>query len=129
MNPYWNADYAKVHFTFKPKDGIPYDQGELVIIGQLTNDGEDQDAVMQYNSDKGAYEATLLLKQGYYDYQYALRQNIYGHTILNTTITEQDSWETENNYMILVYYRELGGRSDQLLAVRQINSQFNRTMQ
>lgn len=129
LNPYWNADYAKVHFTFKPSGGIPYTQGELVIIGQLSNGGDDKESIMSYNRENGSYETTLFLKQGYYDYQYAVRQYTNGHYQLNTSIPEQDAWETENNYMILVYYRELGGRSDQLLGIRQINSQFNRGMQ
>ncbi len=129
LNPYWNADYAKIHFTFRPPEGIPYSQGDLLIVGQLTNDGEDKEAVMQYNKESRAYETTLVLKQGYYDYQYAIKQYSNGGYMLNTSIPEQDVWETENNYMVLVYYRDLGGRYDQLLAIRQINSQFNRSMQ
>lgn len=129
LNPYWNADYAKVHFTFRPKDGLSLAQSELYVIGGLTNYGEDEDAKMEFNADKGVYETTLYLKQGYYDYIYAIRQTENGQISYNTTLTEQDAWETENVYMVLVYYRDLGGRSDQLLAIRQINSQFNRTMQ
>jgi hypothetical protein len=129
LNPFWNADYAKVHFTFKPKDGIAYPQGELIILGMLSNYGEDKEATMTFNAEKGVYEATLLLKQGYYDYQYAIRQQVNGKLTLQSTTPEQDAWETENFYTVLVYYRELGGRADQLLAIRQINSQFNRTLQ
>jgi hypothetical protein len=101
----------------------------LYIIGRLTNYGDDKDAKMEFNAEKGVYESNLFLKQGYYDYQYAVRQMINGKVSFNSSIIEQDAWETENNYMVLVYYRELGGRSDQLLAIRQINSQFNRTLQ
>ncbi len=129
LNPFWNADYAKVHFTFRPKDGLALAQGDLYIIGRLTNYGDDKDAKMEFNAEKGVYESNLFLKQGYYDYEYAVRQMINGKVSYNSSIIEQDAWETENNYMVLVYYRELGGRSDQLLAIRQINSQFNRTLQ
>jgi hypothetical protein len=129
LNPFWNADYAKVHFTFRPKDGLALAQGDLYIVGRLTNYGEDRDAKMDFNAEKGVYEASLFLKQGYYDYEYAVRQIVNGKTLYNSSITEQDAWETENTYMVLVYYRELGGRADQLLAIRQISSQFNRTLQ
>ena len=129
LNPFWNADYAKVHFTFRPKDGLPFSQGEVYVLGRLTNDGDDKEAKMEFNAERGTYETTLFLKQGYYDYQYGVRQLINGQSVFNSSLTEQDAWETENTYTVLVYYRELGGRSDQLLAIRQINSQFNRTLQ
>ncbi|MEY3563722.1 MAG: hypothetical protein RLZZ294_1728 [Bacteroidota bacterium] len=128
LNPFWNADYAHVYFTFKPKDGLGYPKGDLVIFGQLSNYGDDPDALMTFNADKGIYEGSMLLKQGYYDYQYAIRTEENGKKVYNSTIPEQDAWETENSYMVLVYYRELGGRADQLIAVRQINSQFNRSL-
>jgi hypothetical protein len=128
LNPYWNADYARVYFRFRPKDGLAYAKGDLVIFGQLSNYGDDAEAVMKFNPDKGTYEGSMMLKQGYYDYQYAIRTPENGKMQFNSTLPEQDAWETENNYMVLVYYRELGGRADQLIAIRQINSQFNRSL-
>jgi hypothetical protein len=70
------------------------------------------------------YETDLKLKQGYYDYIYALRDPRGGP--FETDQTEGNSWETENRYVILVYYRELGGRYDQLLGINMANSVFNR---
>lgn len=126
INPMWNADYARVHFSFKPPNGQPYTNGELIIMGELTNYGKDREAVMHFNHENGTYEGELFLKQGYYDYQYALRTYANGKIEISSNQTEQNTWETENNYMILVYYRQLGGRYDELIGVRQINSQFNK---
>ncbi|MEY3187462.1 MAG: hypothetical protein RL675_1292, partial [Bacteroidota bacterium] len=39
INPYWNADYAKVHFSFKAPGGLSYPNADLVIMGELTNYG------------------------------------------------------------------------------------------
>jgi len=128
LNPFWNADYARIHFAFRPKDGLAYAKGDLVVFGELSNYGKDADAVLKFNADKGIYEGSMLLKQGYYDYQYAVRTTDNGQMLYNSLLPEQDAWETENNYMVLVYYRELGGRADQLIALRQINSQFNRSL-
>jgi len=128
LNPFWNADYARIHFTFKPKDGLAYAKGDLVVFGELSDYGKQADAVMKFNADRGVYEGSMLLKQGYYDYQYAIRTAENGQLLFNSMLPEQDAWETENNYMVLVYYRELGGRVDQLIALRQINSQFNRSL-
>lgn len=128
LNPFWNADYARIHFTFRPKDGLAYAKGDLVVFGELSNYGKDADAIMKFNPDRGVYEGSMFLKQGYYDYQYAVRTAENGQLLYNSMQTEQDAWETENSYMVLVYYRELGGRADQLIALRQINSQFNRSL-
>ncbi|MBM3445207.1 MAG: DUF5103 domain-containing protein [Bacteroidetes bacterium] len=128
LNPFWNADYARIHFTFKPKDGLAYAKGDLVVFGELSDYGKQADAVMKFNADRGVYEGSMFLKQGYYDYQYAIRTAENGQLLFNSMLPEQDAWETENNYMVLVYYRELGGRVDQLIALRQINSQFNRSL-
>jgi hypothetical protein len=128
INPFWNADYAKVHFQFKPPGGLFYPNADLVIMGELTNYGKDPAAKMVFNPDLGVYETSLFLKQGYYDYQYALNQYADGREVYDATLTEQNAWETENQYLILVYYRPLGGRYDELVAVRQINSQFNSSL-
>ena len=37
-------------------------------------------------------------------------------------VTEGNLWETENEYMIIVYYRELAGRADRLIGVARLNS-------
>jgi UDP-N-acetyl-D-mannosaminuronate dehydrogenase len=103
-----------------------FENPDLIIMGEITNYGKDPDALMQFNPDKGCYEVTLLLKQGYYDYQYVLRTIQNGKLIYQSTFTEQDTWETENNYLVLVYFRSLGGRYDELIGIRQFNSQFNK---
>ena len=128
INPLWNADYASVHFSFKPPGGQPYRNAQLIIMGELSNHGKDPDATMVFNNETGMYEASMFLKQGYYDYQYAIKQKVKGRDQFSTTLTENDTWETENTYMVLVYFRPLGGRYDELIGIRQFNSQFNREL-
>ena len=126
INPLWNADYSKVHFTYKPPGAVPLHDQDIVVFGELTNYGKDADAKMTFNEGKGVYETDLFLKQGYYDYQYATKAQLNGKSQFVLSNIESDTWETENSYMVLVYYRPLGGRYDELYAVRQVNSQFNR---
>lgn len=128
INPLWNADYANVHFSFRPPNGMPYPNADLVIMGELSNYGKDPSAIMQFNSTLGVYEAAMFLKQGYYDYQYALKKYSGTKDEYNSLLTEENAWETENQYLILVYFRPLGGRYDELVAVRQISSQFNSSL-
>lgn len=125
VNPYWQGDYAAVHFTYAPPDNIPYRQ-DLYLVGQITNYGKDPEAKMSWNESQGVYQTTLWLKQGYYDYIYALEEKRNGRTVFTTDQTEGNIWESENEYMILVYYRELGGRYDQLVNITTLNSMTNR---
>jgi hypothetical protein len=97
-------------------------------LGELSNYGKDPDATMTFNNETGMYEASMFLKQGYYDYQYAIREKTDAREKFSTSLIENDTWETENIYMVLVYFRPLGGRYDELIGIRQFNSQFNRAL-
>jgi hypothetical protein len=79
---------------------------------------------MQFDPVSGTYITSMLLKQGYYDYCYATRDSRRTEGPFSLDQTESNSWETENSYLVLVYYRELGGRYDQLLGVSQVSSMF-----
>ncbi|MFO7721783.1 MAG: DUF5103 domain-containing protein, partial [Bacteroidales bacterium] len=67
-NQYTEADYAWVHFTFPYQS--PSDQGAIYLFGALTNWQFLPEAKMVYNATRNTYEASLYLKQGYYNYHY-----------------------------------------------------------
>jgi hypothetical protein len=77
---------------------------------------------MVYNTETGAYERSLFLKQGYYDYCYATIDRNDKKRLPSFDFTEGNYWETENNYTILVYYRQLAGRADELVGIATVNS-------
>ena len=118
-------DYAQVQFTYIPKDNIPYLDQKLFIIGAITNNVMDQNAEMQFDVKQGVYQKTLLLKQGYYSYNYILRDRNVPYDLDDFTETEGNHFETENSYTILVYYRAPGSLNDQLLGFTSINSTQN----
>ena len=124
VNPYWNAEYGMVHFRFRPPNGTPYPGKDLYLFGEMTAYGRAAEAKMQFNAAEGYYETRLLLKQGYYDYIYTTRDRDRPTGPYLSDETENNSWETENVYTVLVYYRELGGRYDQLLGISRVSSQF-----
>ncbi|HEY8388744.1 MAG TPA: DUF5103 domain-containing protein [Parasegetibacter sp.] len=126
INPYWQGDYARVHFSYFPPGNIPYNGKELIVFGELTDYGSNPAAKMTFNADRGAYEASLFLKQGYYDYSYALVDPDDKNATGDLMITEGNNWETENTYTILVYYRPLGGRADELIGYTRVSSLFRR---
>lgn len=123
-NPYWQADYATVTFRFKPPSLMAYKEKELYLFGECTNYELTPAYRLQYNDTSGYYETSQFLKQGFYDYIYLLKDLRTGQ--ISHAETEGNWWETENNYTILIYYRPLGGRADELISVNQINSLANR---
>lgn len=120
INPLWEADYAKVKFRFATPDGHAIPGRDLYVFGEISDYGRDPLSKMTYNADLGMYEATLWLKQGYYDYIYALKTP--NSEVFSSDPTEGNFWEAEDTYMVLVYFRELGGRYDQLLGITRVSS-------
>jgi hypothetical protein len=122
VNPFWQTDYASVYFSFMPPDRVPYANKDIFLFGELTNYNLDDSAKMTFNNDKGMYEKTLFLKQGYYNYSYmTIDQNDKKRTP-SFEVTEGNYWETENMYTILVYFRALAGRADELIGITNISS-------
>ncbi len=123
-NPYWQGDYATVWFRYITPDTREIADKDVYLFGELTNYDLSDANKMMYNTETGLYENKQLLKQGLYDYIYITKDKHTGQ--LSTEITEGNWWEAENNYTILVYYRQLGSRADELIGVTQINSLANR---
>ena len=73
---------------------------------------------MEYNSLDKAYQATVLLKMGAYDYQYLWVED--GEKAAQTKPAEGDWYETKNEYLILLYYRQRGSRYDRLISTLSI---------
>ena len=112
------ADYCYVHF-FLPYDDVLTD-GNLYVFGAYNGWRCNQDNLMKYNEKRFGYEGTLLLKQGYYNYEYAYMKD--GATAADNTLIEGMHYETENDYTIYVYHRQQRTFYDQLIGVKRFNS-------
>jgi hypothetical protein len=124
-NPFWQGDYATVHFSYFPPGNKAIEGQELYLFGEFTNYAADTTGRMTFNKDRGAYEKTLFLKQGYYNYTYAtLPMNKKGYP--DFSLSEGNYWATENAYVILVYYRPFGARADELIGFTTLNSVFQK---
>jgi len=122
INPFWEADYATVNFTFVPPGNVPYPDKDVYLFGELSNYGMDESSKMKFNEATGNYETSLFLKQGYYDYSYITTNQNDRYPTASFQFTEGNYWEAENNYTILVYFQGLGDRADQLVGITRINS-------
>jgi hypothetical protein len=124
FNPYWQSDYALVHFTYIPPGKQPYGGKNVYLYGELTNYTPGDSSKMIFNPDRGAYEKTLFLKQGYYNYSYVTLPDKGGPENISFENTEGNYWGTENSYMVLVYYRAFGDRADELIGYTTLSSLF-----
>ena len=64
------------------------------------------------------YEGTMLLKEGYYNYQYMYIPS--GSTEGSLSQIEGSFYQTENEYTVLVYYTQKGSRYDRLVGYRNL---------
>jgi hypothetical protein len=112
------ADYVEVHFS------LPYPEkrqgGEFYIFGGLTGFGIVPQARMAYNDETASYECKMLLKQGYYNYQHAFVDENLGRPVFN--LTDGNHYETENDYYIFVYFKDIRERFERLVGLEIVNS-------
>lgn len=125
INPWWQGDYAKVKFTFVPEGNQPYPDKQVYIAGEMTGYKYNDSTRMEYIAEKGVYEKELLLKQGYYSYTYVTKEA--RSNVASVEQTDGNYLDTENAYTILVYYRSISGRHDELIGAATINSVNNRS--
>jgi hypothetical protein len=107
-----------VHFSLNALKNLP--EGGIYIFGALSDWKCLPQNKMLYNPDTNSYEGTLLLKQGFYDYQYVFIPK--DSNKIDNSMIEGSHVETENDYQILVYYHGFSSRYDRLVGYQRINS-------
>ncbi len=110
------CDYIFVHFTLEMEAQLV--GGSVNVFGALTDWNANKSNEMTWNYETAAYELTLLLKQGYYNYNYVYVPD--GSKQAEDDVLEGTHVETENEYQILVYYKGISGRYDQLVGYQVI---------
>lgn len=117
-NPDTDADYFYVYFTLPSPTIIA--GGKMYVSGALNNWNFDSNNVMTYSPERQAYECTMLLKQGWYDYEYVFRRDGSNNSV--ATYFEGSHFETENDYTVIVYYRNPFERYDRVIGVQTANT-------
>ena len=111
------ADYAFVHFTL-PVDHISY--GDLYILGGVSDWELKEDFKLEYNNEQKQYKGSVYLKQGYYNYHYAL--NDISTDRVDISFIEGTHYQTRNDYYVYVYYRSVGDRYDRFVGFLKTSS-------
>lgn len=116
------GNYVDVYFSLATPSSIP--GKEVCVTGGFSNWKCYEENIMEYNETMGGYFGRLLLKQGYYDYAFALFEDPSSSESPDFTTLEGDWYETQNEYTILIYYRPFGGRFDRLIGASTFASGF-----
>ena len=112
------ADYAWVYFSLSaPSFRLDKD---IYINGMFNNYALTPENKMEYNEKKNLYEKALLIKQGFTNYQYVVADT-KGKIDPENSI-DGNFFQTENEYEIIVYYRENTQRYDRVIGFVAINS-------
>jgi len=119
-NAEFEADYVNIHFYLQKPQAFDL-ENKIYVVGDFNNYQISDEYLMEYNSRYNLFELVLKLKQGFYNYKYITvnqeKKIIHGEISGNFD-------ETENEYNVIVYYRNYGERFDRVVGVGKGLSQF-----
>ncbi len=106
------ADYTMMHFSLLYPELL--DGKSIYVYGNFNNYALDNMNKMIYNPEAEVYQTSFKLKQGFYNYKYVV---VDDKGTLDEGAISGNFYQTENNYKVLVYYRDLGARFDRLIGL------------
>ena len=112
------ADYAWVYFSLSAPAYMS-NKG-IYVNGMFNNFSLTPEFKMEYNTQKGVYEKGVLIKQGFTNFQYTVADD--KGNIDNENNIDGNFYQTENDYIIIVYYRENRDRYDRVIGKGSANS-------
>lgn len=105
------ADYAMMHFNLI-SEKIP--EKDVYVLGAFNNFELSHENKMSFDIESNSYNSNILLKQGFYNYTFATKDDngvvSYGDILGDFSITE-------NEYTVIVYFRQIGGLYDRVIGV------------
>lgn len=107
------SEYVYVNYRLKAPWTLT---GKILIDGQWTTESPDH-YMMTHDVDTDLWQARILQKQGYYNYQYLLETTDGSRRFLPS---EGNFHQTQNRYQVFVYYKGMGERTWRLTAFRGI---------
>ncbi|HEU0125569.1 MAG TPA: DUF5103 domain-containing protein, partial [Flavobacterium sp.] len=93
---------------------------DIYISGMFNNYSLSPEYKMDYNNDKGVFEKAIMIKQGFTNFQYTVADK-KGNIDYENAI-DGNFYQTENEYTILVYYKEATDRYQRVIGKGNANS-------
>ncbi|MAN58435.1 MAG: DUF5103 domain-containing protein [Flavobacteriaceae bacterium] len=110
--PSIEAEYTRIYFNLKFYEDIG--NKEVHLYGNFNNWTIDESTYMKYDETTDSYQNARLFKQGFYNYKYVL---VDRDGTIDEGAISGNFWQTENDYTVVVYYRDLGGRFDRIIGL------------
>ena len=107
-----NIESEYVYVNFKLKSNF-IDEGDIYIIGEFTNWEKNNEFKLEFDSKYNTYNKSIYLKQGYYNYHYAINDTSLSY--LDVASIEGTHYQTRNSYEIYVYFNETNDRYQKLI--------------
>lgn len=118
-NPNIEADYSWVYFTLDRPNSLG--NNDIYVTGMFNNFALTEENKMTYNKDRRLFEAALLIKQGFTNFEYTLLNKKGGIDYENAI--NGNHYQTENLYTVLVYYKGNNDRYYKVIGKGEANSQ------
>ena len=113
------ADYAWVYFTLSAPT-FRSNSKDIYITGMFNNYSLSPEYKMDYNTEKGVFEKAVMIKQGFTNFQYTIADKKGAIDYENAI--DGNFYQTENEYTILVYYKESTDRYQRVIGKGNANS-------
>lgn len=105
------ADYTWVHFSLEGKSSLW--GKEVYVYGKFSNYELKDEYKLTYDEKDGIFKGKVLLKQGFYNYKFATKDK----KSIDFNEIGGNFYQTENVYLILVYYRAPGALYDEVVGI------------
>ncbi|WP_166920490.1 type IX secretion system plug protein [Flavobacterium poyangense] len=113
------ADYAWVYFTLSAPT-FRSNNKDIYVTGMFNNYSLTPEYKMDYNTDKGVFEKAIMIKQGFTNFEYKIADK--KGTIDYENAIDGNFYQTENDYIILVYYKQSSDRYERVIGKGNANS-------
>lgn len=118
-NPNLESDYTWVFFSLSAP--LLTEKKDIYIGGLFNNYLKTPEYKMDYNADRGIYEKAIMIKQGFTNYMYTMTDA--KGKVDEANAVDGNYYQTENDYHVLVYYRQNNERYDRVIGMGYANSE------
>ncbi|MGR3809907.1 type IX secretion system plug protein [Jiulongibacter sp. NS-SX5] len=116
-HPASTADYVNVHFKIESIEHPDYQK--VCVLGGFNNYQCTNSAEMAYDYNQGVYQTNIALKQGVYDFQFAIEEKPQP---LDFKFFEGNFSDTGNTYEVFVYHQPPSARAPMLVGYTIVNA-------
>jgi hypothetical protein len=118
-NQYLESDYSWVFFSLSAPGY--FGKGDIYVGGMFNNYAKTPEYKLEFNEKSGLYEKAVIIKQGFNNFMYTIADK--NGRIDGENAVDGNYYQTENDYSVLVYYRENGQRYDRVIGMGKANSE------